>query len=302
LSEVLSLTDRVVVMQDGAVQAEANTREIDNARLVELISGESGAAAAEPRPVVARDSTVALRVDALTNKHLRKPVSFSVRAGEVVGIAGLVGSGRSELLRAIYGADARATGSVSVDGRELPSGSPRAALRAGLVMLSEDRRGSGLVNGDSVARNISFARLRSLRRTQFVPMTSPSAERELVIRMIDQLAIKTADWRSPIVSLSGGNQQKALLARWLATEPKVMLLDEPTLGVDVKAKTETYALIRSLADAGLAVVVVSSEFAELELLCDRALVVSNGEVVAEAEGAGMTEAALLRACFGAAAA
>jgi rhamnose transport system ATP-binding protein len=289
-------------MRDGAVRAEVNTRDVDNARLVELISGEPGGPVNEPRAAAAGAGAVALRVDGVTNKHFKHPLSFSVRAGEVVGVAGLVGSGRSELLRAIYGADPRATGSVSIDGQHLPSGSPRAALRAGLVLLSEDRRGSGLVVGDSVARNISFARLARLRRTRLVPMTSPSAERKLVYRMIDQLAIKTADWRSPIMSLSGGNQQKVLLARWLATEPTVMLLDEPTLGVDVKAKTEIYALIRSLADAGLAVVVVSSEFAELELLCDRALVIANGQIVAEAEGPGMTEAALLRACFGAAAA
>jgi ABC-type sugar transport system ATPase subunit len=296
LSEVLSLTDRVVVMRDGAVQAEARTREIDNSRLVELISGEAAEQTPGSRASVAR-SAIALRVDGITNKHIERPVSFSVHAGEVVGLAGLVGSGRSELLRAIYGADPRSAGTVTVDGKELPSGSPRAALRAGLVMLSEDRRGSGLVTGDSVARNISFARLTDLRRNRRVPMTSPSAERRLAHQMIDQLAIKTRDSRSPVMSLSGGNQQKVLLARWLATEPKVLLLDEPTLGVDVNAKSETYALIQSLANAGAAIVVASSEFAELELLCDRALVVVNGQVVAQADGDGMAESALLRACF-----
>lgn len=298
LDEVLALTSRVVVMRDGSVHADELTSGITKARLVQLISGgseeEEKRHGRQPEP----SSATVLEVDGVTTRRLTDPVSFSVRAGEVLGIGGLVGAGRSELLHAVYGSDPRVSGTVRLDGRVVPA-NPRASLHAGISLLTEDRRLAGLLTYTSVAENIGFARLGRLRRHGRIPSPSPQAERRLARSTIRELSIKTSRGDAPVLSLSGGNQQKVLLGRWLATRPRVLLLDEPTLGVDVESKAETYALIHRLADRGLAVIVVSSEFRELELLCDRSLVMREGAIVAELHGAEVTEAALLRACFGA---
>ena len=298
LDEVLSLTDRVVVMRDGAVVAVRAPAELDKAGLVDLITGGEEPEAQRTREADVLDHPVALAVSGLRMGPQDAPVSFEVREGEVLGLAGLVGSGRSELLRAVYGADPRAAGTVEVSGRALPAGSPRASIAAGMVMLSEDRRHQGLVTGFSVTRNITLASLRRYRRGG-LPAPSARRERSAALRLISDLAVKTPSADTPVLSLSGGNQQKVLLGRWLAAEARVLLLDEPTLGVDVGAKADIQNQVQALAEQGLAVVVVASEFSQLEEMCHRVLVVSGRAVRAELVGPQVTEPALLAACFGA---
>lgn len=298
LDEVLDLTDRVVVMRDGALVAEAATVTLTKSDLVGLISGQAPTTGTTDRPPGATDPTIALAVNDLTGSFSTEPISLSVRAGEVLGIAGLVGAGRTELLRAIYGADRISSGTVEVSGAPVPRRSPRASLKSGLVLLTEDRRHQGLVTSFTVSANISLAALRRHRWLRHAPLPSRRSERSLAANSIRRLSIKTDGGRAPVMSLSGGNQQKVLLGRWLATEAKVILLDEPTVGIDVEAKTEIYQLIRRLSGTGLAVLVVSSEFAELEQLCHRVLVMAHGRVVSELTGVQVTETAMLQACFG----
>ena len=298
LDEVLSLTDRVVVMRDGAVVAVRSPSELDKARLVEEITGGDEPDAVRTREADVLANPVALEVRQLRMTAADEPVSFEVRAGEVLGLAGLVGSGRSELLRAVYGADPRAAGTVSVGGRPVPAHSPRDAIAAGMVMLTEDRRHQGLVSQFSVTRNMTLASLRKHRRAG-LPVPSGRREHATARRLIGELAVKTADADAPVLSLSGGNQQKVLLGRWLAAEATVLLLDEPTVGVDVGAKADIQNQVLALAESGLAVVVVASEFSQLEEMCHRVLVVSGRSVRAELVGTQITEAALLAACFGA---
>lgn len=295
LDEVIGLTDRVVVMRDGAVVGGATTASLDKARLVAMITG----AATPSHERSAQRGTAGepvLDVDGVTSARSPHPATFTVRAGEIVGLAGLVGSGRTELLDAIYGADNRLSGVVSVGGRSV-GGSPTASLRAGIAYLSEDRLHAGLITAFSISRNITFASLKRFRIGRRVPVPSVVRERVEAVERSSALSIKAGSVDDSVMSLSGGNQQKVLMGRWLATQPKVLLLDEPTVGIDVEAKGEIYDLLRDLADRGFALVVVSSEFAELELLCTRALVMREGRFVAEVEGDEVTETNLLRHCF-----
>ena len=297
LDEVMALADRVVVMRDGAVVNEADPQGIDRTQLVAMISGS----AALPRTRRSGRPPAALapllKVSAMTSAQVRAPQSFHVSAGEILGIAGMVGSGRTELLRAVYGADPRLSGTVVVGGEPIRRASPAASLRAGLALLSEDRRHAGLIIGFSLSHNVSFASLDELRAVRWLPFPSRPRERSLTQATVSRLGISARGPDDPVVSLSGGNQQKVLLGRWLATRPRVLLLDEPTLGVDVGGKAEIYALLRGLADQGHGLVVVSSEFAELELICDRALVMRDGRIVDELAADEITEPALIHACY-----
>jgi ABC-type sugar transport system ATPase subunit len=295
LDEVIGLTDRVVVMRDGAVVEEERTGSLDKDRLVAMITG--GAVPSRARASVpGLDADVVLRVDEVSSSRIPQPVTFEVRAGEILGLAGLVGSGRTELLRAVYGADERTSGRVLLRGREVAA-RPHASLRAGIAYLSEDRLHSGLVTDFTISRNITFASMNRFRVARALPLVSRGRERLAARRMAGELSVKAGSVDDPVMSLSGGNQQKVLLARWLATDPQVLLLDEPTLGIDVEAKAEIYDLLRRLADRGFALVVVSSEFPELEMLCSRALVMRESAVVVELSGDEVTEINLLHHCF-----
>jgi ribose transport system ATP-binding protein len=213
-----------------------------------------------------------------------------VHPGEIVGIAGLVGAGRSEVLETIYGARRRTAGTVAVDGKQLPAGSVPAAVRAGVGLAPEERKSQALILGDSVVRNVSLASLAMFARGGFV-----DAGRELaaVTATTGPLDLRPADPRRTIRTLSGGNQQKAVLARWLLRDCRVLLLDEPTRGVDVGARAEIYALVRRLADNGVAVLLVSSEVPEVLGLADRVLVMREGRVVAESLAAEIDESRVL---------
>jgi ABC-type sugar transport system ATPase subunit len=234
---------------------------------------------------------VRLRVRGLRPGGARAPVDLDVRAGEIVGIAGLLGSGRTELLRALFGADPVAGGEIEIDGERLHGGSPRRAVQAGLGLLTEDRKQLGLLLELTIRENASIADIDEISRFW---MVDRGRERGIVDRYLGGLRLRAGSWEQPVSSLSGGNQQKVLLARWLATKAKVMLFDEPTKGVDVGAKAEIYAVIGDLAADGLGVVVVSSYLPEVLGLADRVIVMREGAVAGELAADGATEEDVLR--------
>ncbi|HVP12965.1 MAG TPA: sugar ABC transporter ATP-binding protein [Phycisphaerae bacterium] len=286
LEEVFELADRVTVLRDGRKVATRSVGEISRAELIRLMVGRDvGGIAARPKsPPEGRP--IMLEIQGLTRAGVFEKVSFSVHAGEVVGMAGLVGAGRSDVAQAIFGVDRWDEGRVLVAGKALSPGDIRAALRAGVALVPEDRQQLGLVLPMSVSVNLTLAILQSLCRLGF-----PSARREqtLASRLVAELGVRTASLRAPAWALSGGNQQKLLLGKWLALSPKVLLLDEPTRGVDVRAKEEVHQLIRQLADQGMATLLISSDLPELLALSDRIIVMRAGRIVGELAGSEATQ-------------
>jgi ribose transport system ATP-binding protein len=235
---------------------------------------------------------VMLRVKGVSSPGKLNDISLEVKAGEVVGIGGLVGSGRSELLDAIFRLDSRATGQVDVAGTSLDSHNPRRAIRAGMGYVPEDRKLQGLFFQLGIDENIVAPVMSMLAHGQGI-RNRPS-ERKLVEERMLNFQVKAASPAASPGSLSGGNQQKLLLARWMGPQTKVLLLDEPTRGIDVGTKAEIYRIVKAAADAGLAVLLVSSEMPELLHLSDRVLVMSEGRITGELVGEAMTQANILR--------
>jgi ribose transport system ATP-binding protein len=289
LDEVRRIGDRVSVLSDGRTVATGLPADTAPDVLVEKMIGRAVDQLYPDRPV-AGDAAL-LEVRGITRAPDVHDVTFTVRAGEVLGIGGLVGAGRTELLRLIYGLDRPDAGSVVVDGTELPPGRPGAAIAAGLGMAPEDRKSQGLLLDWSLTRNVTLA---DLGRFSSRALLRPGAERAAATEQLRALNTVPDDADRIVRELSGGNQQKVVLARWLLRECRVLLFDEPTRGVDVGAKSEIYRVIADLAARGVAVVVVSSELPELIGLCSRILVMRDGEIVAEADGATASEFELLR--------
>jgi rhamnose transport system ATP-binding protein len=297
LDEIFAHCDRYTVLKDGAVVASGRVADVTRASLVRMMVGREVSDSFPERGSATGD--VRLRVSWLTVRGKLERVSLEVRAGEIVGIAGLMGSGRTTLAQAIFGAVPVTAGRIEVDGRAGPFPSPVAALRAGIAYLPEDRRRDGLATSKPVAANLSLLALRALARGP-AHVISTRAERELVARQVERLAIKTTPDGSDITGrLSGGNQQKVVLGKWLEAAPRVLMLDEPTRGIDVGTKEEIYRLLRGLADDGLAIVVISSELIEVLGLSDRILVMADGRIAGELDGATATEEDVMRLATGA---
>jgi ribose transport system ATP-binding protein len=277
LDEVLDIADRITVMKDGQTVASVVPAETDIDGLVRLMVGRQISSQFDKRPPKTLGREV-LKVSHLRAGRLVNDVSFSVAAGEIVGLGGLVGSGRTETARAIFGADRLQSGAVSVDGRELRIRSPADAVAAGIGLVPEDRKNQGLVVASSIRSNMTMA---SLKRFCRFTVIRRGKELQKVEKNANDLRIKMGDPEAPVNSLSGGNQQKVVIAKWLDVAAKVMLLDEPTRGVDVGAKEGINALVRELAGRGRAVLVISSEHQELFSLCDRVLVMGGGQIRAE---------------------
>lgn len=287
LEEIRSIGDRITVLKDGASTASGlGVADTPTDVLIKHMTGREVASVFPERPGVPTGAPTRLAVDGLGLAGVFDGVSFDVRAGEIVGLAGLVGSGRSEIVETVYGARKATDGSVSVDGARLPRGSVVAAVAAGVGLSPEERKSQGLVLGQPVFRNVTLS---SFQRTARAGLLRESDERAQADEQIDALELRPADSRIPAGTLSGGNQQKILLARWLVHGSQVLLLDEPTRGVDVGARAEIYALIRRLADAGNAIVIVSSEIEEVLGLADRVLVIGDGRVLATADASDLTE-------------
>ena len=294
LEELFALCDTITVLRDGrhvATEAIAATRP---QRVVGQMIGRE--LRVDTPAHLARDlGEERLRVVGLRSPGLFSEINLSLRAGEIVGLAGLVGAGRSETLQAIFGLDPAVEGTVTVKGQTLKAGSIEAALAAGVGLVPEDRKRQGLVLGLNCRENSSLAVLPLLARLGWVDR---SRERQLAQRYISRLRVKTPGMETIIAGLSGGNQQKIALAKWLARECDVLLIDEPTRGVDVGAKAEIYHLLDELACEGKAILVVSSELPELLGLCRRILVMRSGRLVGELPRAEATEAALMRLMAG----
>jgi ribose transport system ATP-binding protein len=278
LDEIREIGDRVTVLKDGrTVAVGLPARTTPTATLVAHMTGRRYEYVFPPRPPAASaDTPEVLRVEGLSLPGVFSDLSFSVRAGEIVGLAGLVGAGRSEILETVYGARRPSAGRIFVDGRPLRTGSVVAAVRAGMGLAPEERKSQGLLMLDTVVGNVSVSSLRRYSRVGWLDRRRELADAESTVNSLD---IRPRDPRRPVRTLSGGNQQKTLLARWLLKGCRVLLLDEPTRGVDVGARAELYGLIRRLADSGVAIVLVSSEIPEVLGLADRVLVVREGRVL-----------------------
>ena len=291
LEEIREIGDRISVIKDGASMASGlRVTDTSTAELITLMTGRSVEQLFPLREAVPDDAADLLTVTGLSVRGVFAPLDFTVRSGEILGFAGLVGSGRSEILEAVYGAREPSTGSVSVDGVALRPGSVTDAVRHGIGFSPEERKSQGLLLDEPIYRNVTLS---SFARFGRFTLLNERAERSAARRQLESLELRPADPDRPTRTLSGGNQQKVLLARWLVHGTRVLLLDEPTRGVDVGARAEIYSLIRNLADAGNAIVIVSSEISEVIGLADLVLVVSDGEILADVRATEITESEVL---------
>ncbi|MGW4898775.1 sugar ABC transporter ATP-binding protein [Kitasatospora sp. NPDC004240] len=287
MQEIFQLADRIAVLRDGALVGVQDAATTGEGELVRLMVGRD-LSTMFSRERVATDRLM-LDVRGVTTDAVRD-IDLRIHAGEVVGLAGLIGAGRSELALALAGDLPIRSGSVTLDGRPLPSGDPGAVIRAGLGLAPEERKAQALFLHRSIRDNTSTVVLDRLRRFRFVRR---GAERELAQEYTDRLRVRTPSIEQEVRKLSGGNQQKVVLARWLARRPKVLILDEPTRGIDVGAKAEIYRIIADLAADGVAVLVISSELPEVLGLADRVVVMQNGRITGELARADATEEAVL---------
>ncbi len=289
LEEIFALADRVTVLRDGESVGTRMVEGIDEAGLIRLMVGREITQLYPPRGDGARersaDPALALK-DVSCVEGGVSGVSFDVAAGEVFGLAGLVGAGRTELARALFGLTPASAGRILVNGREVEIRSPREAMALGIAYVPEDRRRHGVILEMAVEENTTLAIHPKIFRGGWL---RDGAERALANKMIGELAIKTAGPEAPAGSLSGGNQQKVALARWLATEPKILILDEPTQGVDVGAKSEIHRIVRELANEGLAVILISSDLPEVIGMSDRIGVMRGGRLTAVLPGGAAAE-------------
>jgi len=298
LHEVEQLADRVVVLRDGQCTGQLLRAEIHRQNMVRLMIGREVSRFYQRTSHVPGDEV--LRVSGLrTSTYPQHALNFSLRAGEVVGLAGLVGAGRSELLTTLFGVTPAVTGAMSIGSLRLPPRTAQHAIAAGIMLAPEDRRRTGLILPMSVKRNLSLASLRrDQRRGIRTGFLNDSAENRVSAAMIELMRVKASSDRQCVRYLSGGNQQKVVLGKWLCLEPKLLLLDEPTRGIDVGAKEEIYKLMDQLAGRGVAILFASSELEEIIGLADRALVMHEGRLAGELPRAELSEQALMRLATG----
>jgi len=295
LGEVKQLADRVTVLRDGENSGELAREEINHAAMVKLMVGRDLSQFYAHTPHTPGEVTLA--VDRLrTPAHPRHAVSFTVRAGEIVGLAGLVGAGRTEVLLSLFGVTPAQGGTIRVGGKEVSPASPQEAIEAGLALVPEDRKQQGVVLGLPVRENLSLA---SLRRDQRMGFLNEALELAVSAEMTAAMRIKTPNDRQVVRFLSGGNQQKVVLGKWLAIQPRLLFLDEPTRGIDVGAKQEIYKLMEELARKGVAILFVSSEMEEILGLSDRVLVMHEGRIAGELRREQLSEEAVMHLATGA---
>jgi len=296
LAEVQRLADRVVVLRDGRNAGNLHKAEISHANLVRLMVGREPSQFFQKQQVPPRAGPPRLEV-----RELRyaggpaTPVSLQVRGGEIVGLSGLVGAGRTELAEALFGIRHVIGGAVLLDGQPVHIRHPREAIEAGLLLVPEDRRAHGLVLESSVQHNIG---LPNLDRLSWLRLVAVGREADLTRTMCQRLGVRTPSLRQTVGLLSGGNQQKVVLGKWLARRPRVLLLDEPTRGIDVGAKSEIYALMEELAREGVAILMISSDLEEILGMSDRVLVLHQGRLAGTLDRAGLSEEAIMHLATG----
>jgi rhamnose transport system ATP-binding protein len=293
LEEVFAICQQVTIMRDGRFVRTAQVGALTIDDIIRSMVGRD-LDTLFPKTDTAPGAVV-LDVQRLSREGVFADVSFTVRAGEIVGLAGLVGAGRSEVARAVFGIDRHDAGAVVVRGSVLPNGSPLAAMGAGVAFVPEDRRQQGLVMEMAIDHNIALASLRRLRRRGLI---FRSSERSLASDWAVKLRLKFGRLKNPVATLSGGNQQKVVLSKWLARSPALLIVDEPTRGIDVGTKAEVHRLLDQLVAQGVAVLMISSELPEILGMADRILVLREGRLVAEMSRAQADEDAVMRAATG----
>jgi rhamnose transport system ATP-binding protein len=293
LEEVYAICRRVTVMRDGRFVRTAAIEDITVDEIIRSMVGRDLSVMFPKTPT--NPGEPVLVVDGLRRDGVFRDVSFTVRAGEIVALAGLVGAGRSEVARAIFGIDKRDAGTVTVNGKRLRGGSPEAAIAAGIGFVPEDRRQQGLVMDLSIDHNAALASLRRLRRFGLIRR---SAERRLATEWAQRLQLKYGRLADAATTLSGGNQQKLVLAKWLSRQPSLLIIDEPTRGIDVGTKAEVHRLLDELVTQGVAVLMISSELPEVLGVADRILVLREGRLVTELSRADADEPSIMRAATG----
>ena len=286
MEEILQISDEITVMRDGAHIATAPAADMTMEKIIRLMVGRELSNRFPPK--VARPGETVLELDGITSRYAKvRDASLSLRRGEIVGLAGLAGAGRSELLENIFGVATREAGKLYLHGKEIFNRTPREAIGNGFAFLTEERRATGIFGILNITENTTISALRKYLR--FKVFLSDKSRRADTDRMIGRLSVKTASRETQIRTLSGGNQQKVILARWLLTTPDILLLDEPTRGIDVGAKYEIYQLMEELAAAGKSILMVSSELPELIGVCHRIYVMSEGEIAGEVDAATATQ-------------
>ncbi|MCL7998862.1 L-arabinose ABC transporter ATP-binding protein AraG [Brucella sp. 21LCYQ03] len=295
LDEVFELCNSLTVLRDGKLAAHHSSLEdVTRDQVIAEMVGREISDIWGWRGRQIKDQ-VRLRIDNICGPKLPVPTSFEVRSGEILGLFGLIGAGRSEMLRLLYGADSRYRGSVEVDGVKVPANNPRKSIEAGVMLCPEDRKADGILQSRSIEENITIS-----TRRHFSPMgiINPGKEASIADASIKQLRVRTPSRRQDIIHLSGGNQQKVILGRWLSEQNvKVLMIDEPTRGIDVGAKAEIYEILYGLAESGMAIVVVSSELPEVMGISDRILVMCEGRIAASVERADFNERTILAAAL-----
>lgn len=296
LHDVLDLCDTVTILRDGQLVQTAPAAEETVESLVKAMIGRSFDTSFPPKRLPSADAPVVFAAEGISSAAGVRNVSLRIRAGEIVGLAGLIGSGRSEVARAMFGADRLTGGVLRIDGQEVQLRSPRDGIRRGLAMVPESRKDQGLMMMSPVAHNVSIANLGAFQRGGVVRSARETAAVRAEVERVD---VRAASLRMPVGALSGGNQQKVLFARWMLRHPRVLIADEPTRGVDIGAKRAIYELLVELAsEQNMGVLVISSELEEVIGLAHRVIVMRQGTAAGELSGADMTEANVLRLAFG----
>ena len=296
LEEVFQIADRVTVLRDGRLVGTKPVSETDRDDVIRMMVGrELKESAAADQKQAAEIGEPALTVKNLSRRGVIEDINFTVRRGEVLGIAGLVGAGRTELARAIFGADPIDEGEIWLNGSRVDIRSPREAIRRGIGLVTEDRKALGLILGMVVRENISLANLDALTRLGFV---NRREEKRAATQFIEDLMIKTPSVEQQVQNLSGGNQQKVVLAKWLFTQSKVLIFDEPTRGIDVGSKVEIYQLMNRLAASGVAIIMISSELPEILGMSDRILVMHEGRIAGDLGREEATQEKIMRIATG----
>jgi len=276
LEEIFKIADRVTVLRDGKLIEVKTIQELNKEEIIRMMVGRE-VHEEFPKKTFEKGEKI-LSVQNVTRKGFVNNVSFNVNEGELLGITGLVGSGRTELARVIFGADSKDEGEIYLKGNKVEIDSPHKAINLGIGLLTEDRKSQGLILGMSVRENITIASLNSISKQGFI---SKISEKISIKRYISELKIKTPSLEQYVKNLSGGNQQKVILARWLFTQSKLLIFDEPTRGIDVGAKVEIYNLINKLIEEGIGIIIISSELPEILGMCDRILVMYEGKINGE---------------------
>ena len=289
MNEIFEISDEIAVMRDGEMVQHMITSEVNEQQVIAAMVGRDvhDLFVKEEAPI----GDVALEVKNLSTKSFLKDVSFNVRAGEIVGFAGLVGAGRSEVMRAVFGIDPRESGEIFVHGQKVDIRSTVDALKAGLGFVPEDRKEQGLILKQTIRVNTSLAALSSVAKNWFIDKKRETA---LTDEFVSKLRVKTPSNEQKIMNLSGGNQQKVVIAKWMATHPKVLILDEPTRGIDVGAKKEIHALMSELAKQGVAIIMISSELPEVLGMSDRIYVMHDGRIKGEIDRANASQESIMK--------